>query len=202
MWLDMGTPTKQPFTWVVVAMMLRDNGILQTILDSGRNPYDVGYPVSTATSVPDPVPISDNLAYRQQIATDPPFTIRMDSSLAQSQASGLAFVDHPGQMTFGGGAVAPRMYGCVFNGSASMFYFRGTDVFTVLNGTVFTGASYLHQYYVLGRQYGTVGPRTGAEMIVFELRFWHRALTRAEMDEQYTQLSATYGFHKYGTFPS
>jgi hypothetical protein len=54
---------------------------------------------------------------------------------------------------------------------------------------------------VLGRQYGLIDQYHGAEMLVFEMRFWHRALTRDELDEQYQQLSSIYKFKKYGVFP-
>ena len=198
MWLDMGAPTQQPFTWVVVAMLLRQTGALQTILDSGRNPFSVGMPQVTIADLGDGWTVADGLGYRQQISTSGPGTVLMDTSVSYNPSSGVGTNKAASPYV---NDVSPRFYGCVFNGSQSLMYYRGYDALAVPTGKVFTGAGYLHQYYVLGRQYGLVSQDYGAEMLVFEMRFWHRALTRDELDEQYQQLSSVYKFKKYGVFP-
>jgi hypothetical protein len=201
MWLNMGAPVRQPFTWVIVAMLLRDTGSLQTILDGGRNPYSVGMPPVTEADLGDGWTIADGLGYRQQISTAGPGTVLMDTSVVENSSSGVGTNKATSSLKGYDVDVSPRFYGAVFNGSQSFMYYRGYDALAVPSGNVFNGTGYDHQYYVLGRQYGLIDQYHGAEMLVFEMRFWHRALTRDELDEQYQQLSSIYKFKKYGVFP-
>ena len=191
MWLDMGADIPQPFTWVIAVMPTSKADQLHTILDSGMNPFLVGFPVLSESQLGDDWPVADNLAYRTTLSIAGPGTIVMNTATSAAGGYGVSF-DKP--KTFN---VVPRVYGMVFNGANSMLWIKGADINQVVYGTVANGSAYKHRYYVLGRRNGLVGPDTGCEMFVLELRFWKRALSAAEMGDQYGQLSSTYLFDSY-----
>ena len=191
LWLDMGVDVPQPFTWVIAAMPTSPADQLHYILDSGRNPYALGFPVLTAAQLGDAYTLPDNLAYRTTLAVAGPGTVVMNTAVTAAGGYGLT-INKPLLKN-----VVPRVYGMVYNGSRSMLWVRGGDMSQVVNGTVATGAAYKHRYYVLGREYGWLSPVSGCEMFIFELRFWKHALTAADMEEQYGQLSSIYSFESY-----
>jgi hypothetical protein len=191
MWLDMQADVPQPFTWVIVAMATSAADQLHVILDSGVNPFSVGFPVLTPAQLADAWQVPDNLAYRTTLSVAGPGTAVMNTAVNPAGGYGVSYTK---PLTFN---VVPRMYGCVYNGSQSMLWVRGADVSQVVHGTVATGPAYKHRYYVLGRAYGWVSPVSGCEMFVMEMRFWKKALTAADMEDQYSQLSSTYGFEAY-----
>jgi hypothetical protein len=186
MWLDMGGSKPQPFTWVIVAMRLRRQGGRQWILDSGRNPYQVGVPQKTPAQLGNDIAVVEGLGYRTSLS------IASDTVNMNTTASG-------GLNVSGMTGFRPTFYCAVFNGPNSMLWVmdnlhRGRAV-----GAVTTGAAYQHRYYVLGRQFGFISQTRGQEMCVFEMRYWNRALTTADIESQYSELSSTYQFSKYKT---
>jgi hypothetical protein len=191
MWLDMGADVPQPFSWVIACMPTSQADQLHTILDAGMNPFLVGFPVLSETQLGDDWAVADNLAYRTTLSIAGPGTIVMNTATSASGGYGVTY-DKPKSFN-----VVPRLYGMVYNGANSMLYVRGADINQVVYGKVAGGSAYKHRYYVLGRRYGIVGPDTGCEMFALEIRFWKRALTASEMDDQYGQLSSTYLFDSY-----
>jgi hypothetical protein len=193
MWLDMGAIVAQPFTWVIVAMQADDTDNLHTILDSGKNPFSIsGAPAYTEKMLGDILTVNDGLSYRTTLHVSGQTTAIMNTAVSQNQGNGVFYSLPPRAVLH-----APRMYGMVYNGSNSMLWVKGTDVAQVVHGTVATGTGFQHRYYVLGRRNGYLSQDMGCEMYVFEMRFWKKALTEADMADQYSQLSSTYLFDAY-----
>jgi hypothetical protein len=193
MWLDMGAVVAQPFTWVIVAMQCDDANSLHTILDSGKNPITIpGAPAYKESMLGDPLTVNDGLAYRTTLSVAGQTTASMNTAVNQNQGYGVFFQLPPKALL-----LAPRMYGMVYNGNKSMLWVKGTDIAQVVHGTVAGGTGFQHRYYVLGRRNGWLSPDLGCEMYVFEMRFWHRALTESDMADQYAQLSSSFKFDAY-----
>ena len=193
MWLDMQAVVAQPFTWVIVAMQCDDANSLHTILDSGKNPITIpGAPAYKESMLGDPLTVNDGLAYRTTLSVAGQTTAAMNTAVNQNQGYGVFFQLPPKALL-----LAPRMYGMVYNGANSMLWVKGTDIAQVVHGTVAGGTGFQHRYYVLGRRNGWLSPDLGCEMYVFEMRFWKRALSEAEMADQYQQLSASFLFDAY-----
>jgi len=189
MWLDMGASKPQPFTWIIVAILTRrfvkPLPIRQVILEAGRNPYQVGVPQKTPAQLGDNIVVNDGLAYHTALASSGD-NIQM-STLPTS-----------GSLIAGGmSGVRPMMFATVFNGASSVLFVKDNLHQARVTGTVQNGAPYQHRYYVLGRNQGQLNDLFGQEMVVFEMRFWTRVLTTAEIDSQYSELSSTYLFSKY-----
>jgi hypothetical protein len=188
MYLDMGAPVPQPFTWVMVAIPFGDTDNLHTMLDAGRNPYAVGFPAGkTEADMGDIWTVNDNLAYRTTFDTAGPGVMLMNTAASQAQGYGVSVqVASPPP-----NAMFPRM--------SSLLYVRGPDVNYQVHGTVYNGAGFDHRYYVLGRRYGYISSDLGSPMYVMEIRFWKRALAVADLNDQFNQLSATYKFGQYAS---
>jgi hypothetical protein len=186
LWLDWGQAMPQPFTWIVVATIMSDPfaGYQHPILDAGRDPDSVGFPRLSASQVSTERRINDNLPYRTSLA--------QIGGTAQMSTSG----DGP-LRTRGAPGHHPRMYAAIFNGSQSKLAAYDPFGKFIAAGDVRNQWDYTHQLVVLGRERDWISQRRAANMLVFEIRYWHRALTLADLDAQYAQLSSTHQFDAY-----
>jgi hypothetical protein len=89
------------------------------------------------------------------------------------------------------------MYAAIFNGSQSKLAAYDPFGKFIAAGDVRNQWDYTHQLVVLGRERDWISQRRAANMLVFEIRYWHRALTLADLDAQYAQLSSTHQFDAY-----
>lgn len=190
MWLDMGVAVPQPFSWVIVAIQFSPLGHLHTVLDSGRNPADVGVAPPPSDGYGSDYTVPDGLAYRTSLHVTGPNLYDMTTVPANQGGGIIASRDVPN-------LACPRFYGMVFNGANSRLWVKGPDLFVDQTGSVTTGTGYDHRYYVLGRRNGFISPTLGCEMFVLEMRFWKHALTEADLTDQYNQLSSTFRFAEY-----
>lgn len=186
MWMDFGGSQVQPFTWVVVAMVMSDpfGGYQHNILDAGRNPNDVGFPRISASAVSTERRIADNLPYRTSL------------SVVSDTAQLTTLFDAP-LRTRGAGGVHPRMYAAVVNGASSQLGVYDPFSKNLVAGSVRNEAASQHRFMVMGREQSWISQRHAANMMVFEIRYWHHALTHADLDGQYEQLSSTYQFDAF-----
>jgi len=190
MWLDWGAAKRQPFSWVLAAMInaFPAGGYEHFLLDSGRNPDAVGFPRITDYQTNTARSINDGLAYRNLLSVSPSrqtLCARLQPYVGRSV---FARVDTH---------LRPKMYFGIFNGSSSLTGAFDPGARRITAGTVDNGAAQEHRYYVLGRGNGRISQGHASHFLVFELRFWHRALTTDELDEQYGQLASTYRFNSY-----
>lgn len=187
MWLDFGGSRLQPCTWIVVANVMSDPfpGYQHSILDSGRNPDDVGFPRLSGGDVALERTIADGLPYRTSV---------------QAQANAAAMLTKTGDgplRTRTSPGHHPRMYAMIFNGRSSRLAVYDPFGKNQSVGAVSSGPSFVNRYTVMGRQQGWISQNHAANLLVFEIRFWHYPLTNADLDSQYAQLSSTYQFDQY-----
>jgi hypothetical protein len=187
MWADFGGTQSQPFTFIVVATIMSDrsDGYRHRILDAGRNPDDVGFPRIPASPITNRR-IADNLSYRTLLSSSTDIT-------QMTTKTGGKLLQHriaPGHH--------PRMFAGVFNGSSSELYVRDPFGTYVAVGAVDpnTGTT-PHRFLVIGRENGWIGQGHASNLLVFEIRYWHHALTRVDLEAQYKQLSTTHQFDAY-----
>jgi hypothetical protein len=188
MWMDWGRAMPQPFTWVMVGIIMDypTPGYSHTLLDSGRDPRAVGYPALNEYNVPYDSVIRDNLNYRNLLATDP---------RVMWQASELNPTAGHRVGTPFNSVAKPRMFFGIFNGDSSWVGNYSPDGNHITKGRLATGKE--HRFYTMGRQYGHIGINYASHLVVFEMRFWHHALTEANLAEQYGQLASTWKFTQY-----
>lgn len=190
MWLDWGAAKRQPFSWVLAAMINAHpaGGYEHFLLDSGRNPDVVGFPRITDYQTATTRSINDGLEYRNLLSVSPSrqtLCARLQPYVGRSV---FARVDTH---------LRPKMYFGVFNGGSSLTGAIDPGARRITAGTIDNGPAQEHRFYVLGRGNAVIGQRHASHVLVFELRFWHRALTVDELDEQYGQLASTYRFNSY-----
>ena len=190
MWLDMGVSKPQPITWIIVAIptrrFVKPLPIKQVILEAGRSAYQVGVPQKTPAQIGQAdIVVNEGLSYHTMLATSgnniQMSTLPTSGSIVAPNMSG----------------VRPMFFCTVFNGANSVLYARDNLHKSRVIGAVKGGAAYQHRYYVLGRNFGHINDINGQEMVVFEMRYWDRALTDEEIESQYAELSSTYLFSRY-----
>lgn len=187
MWCDLGGSKPQPFTWIVVASIMseRYDGYRHTILDTGRNPDDAGFPRYNPSDCSADRQIADGLYYRTRLTTNDGevnMSTRTDESpLRIRRAAG----HHPG------------MYVAVFNGAKSTLGLYDPFGQNLSGGKVSDGPIYQHRYMVFGREQGWMSQNHSANLLMFEMRYWRHALTIPDLAAQYAQLSSTYHFDEY-----
>lgn len=186
-WLDMGGNKPPPYTWIVVGFILDFTGGIYRhyMLDSGKNPYNY-------VPNPDPDDVSneydipgnyEGLNYRNYMAID-------RNNMYVTNQTGRALYCHHHQ------APTPKMYYSVINGNSSMVGNMTNNDQQTKTGKLPIEAT-AHRYYLMGRGNGKIGSRTAANMVIFEARFWNRALSKTELNAQYAQLSSTWKFSQY-----
>lgn len=187
MWLDLGGNAPQPFTWIIAAMVMSDPspGYSHNLLAAGRNPDSVGFPRISASDTSAPRLIADNLPYQSALQV-------------QSQAAAMRTGGLRAQLrTPGAPGVHPSMYAAVFNGAKSTLTVQDPFGMHASVGTVQNGAGFAHRFFAVGREQGYMAQSHASNVLVFEMRYWRRALGAAEVAEQYAQLSSTYQFDLY-----
>lgn len=187
MWMDWGGAHKQPFTWVIAACVTNWNaGQRHYLLDSGRDPDKVGFPRLSSYDVNTPRTIKDPEDYRTSLM------IERSQVLMKTRPTPGGLIRERTNA-----AMHPRMYVGVFNGSDSHVGVYGPHMERLRRGAVSTGPAFRHRYYVLGRANGLMSQRHAGSLLVFEIRYFNRALDSSELKEQYHQIAPTYNFHKY-----
>ncbi len=184
MWLDWGRSMPQPFTWVVAGAVLDypSPGYLHTILDAGRDPRSLGVPAYSADQVQTNRRIGEDLGYRSQLA------VAVGGLYAGARAGQAIKANFPN-------SAKARMFFAVFNGPHSVVGNYSPHGKFARAGRIAGGGA--HRYYTLGRANGWLGLDHASHLVIFEIRFWHDALTPAELAAQYGQLAATWKFGAY-----
>jgi hypothetical protein len=159
---------------------------LHYILDAGRNPDRVGFPRLSADAVYADHTINDGLDYRSLIAYGHhgQYLTARNNMWTNRTVRARTVANY-----------APRMFFGVFDGSKSRvgaFQSRGLHV---KSGAIDHGAP--HRYYVLGRSQGVIGQRHASHLLIFEIRFWRKALSQDQLEANFDQVSSTWQFHKY-----
>lgn len=186
MWMDTGTSKKMPFTWIFVGLVNEYAGGIQrhTLLDSGRSPFTY---VSGRTE--------DNAAYgttfpgkREGLGYRTLISVDRHSMYVTNNDKNFLMAKHPGNYK-------PRMYYGIFDTTHTRI-----GNLTTGGRNDFTGKlpaetlATTHRNYSMGRLCGYITSQYAAAMHVFEVRYWNRALTPAEISAQYTQLASTWHF--------
>lgn len=190
MWADFGRARRQPFSWVIAAMVVSwpAQHYAHHLLDAGRNPDAVGFPRISAAACNTPRTINDGLDYRTVLAVTPD-TISLTS---RANASGNATVRCRSDA-----AHRPKMFFGIFDGASSRVGAYDTGAHRLRKGDTSNGPDQLHRYYVLGRKQNHISQDDASHLLVFEIRFWDIALTADDLDGQFDQLSSTYSFDRY-----
>ena len=179
MWADFGRDRRQPFTWVIVAMVASypHPNYNHFILDAGRNPDAVHFPRLSAGAVNTGRGINDGLNYRSLLSFSP----HAGAMTAQPTAGGVV------RMRADAG-LRPKMFFGVFNGAKS--YMGAYDPGGKREGHGHLGNTIhqKHRYYVLGRRQGHISQDYSSHLLIFEIRYWSKALTHKEIKAQYHQL--------------
>jgi hypothetical protein len=126
--------------------------------------------------------ISENLGYRNLLAVN-----RGGLYLGSRTGTNI-------KASFPNSAKA-RMFFGVFNGAASLVGNYSPHGKFKRAGRIAGGGA--HRYYTLGRANGWLGLDYASHLVVFEIRFWRKALSAAELEGQYGQLSSTWKFGAY-----
>lgn len=185
MWADIGVHA-QPFTWVVVAIILEIPGqnYLHHILDAGKDPRTyVATPTEDTVSIDTAISASEGLNYRSYLSVN---SARNYMTNVSGRTISTTFHAAP----------TPRMFYGVWNGGTSRVGNYSPTEKKFFKGTIST-VTRDHRYYVLGREQGWLGVNHASHMVLFEMRFWNRALTGIELNAQYAQLSSTWKFSQY-----
>jgi hypothetical protein len=188
MWLEFAGPKPQPFTWAIAGMIAGypERDYLHYILDAGRNPDRVGFPRLSADAVYADHTIRDGLNYRSLIAYGHhgQYLTARNNMWTNRTVRARTVPNY-----------APRMFFGVFDGVKSRvgaFQSRGLHM---KSGAIDHGAP--HRYYVLGRSQGVIGQRHASHLLIFEIRFWRKALSQDQLQANFDQVSSTWQFHKY-----
>jgi hypothetical protein len=191
MWLDWGGDRKQPFTFIMAGMIASfpDPNFVHYLLDAGRNPDAVGFPRISDSQTGTDRRIADGLQYRSMISAQPSLLkMTTDTVNVPSRTPAVRFDSN----------IRPKMFFGVFNGGSS--YVGAYDVGgkrISKQSVVANGSGQHHRFFVMGRQQGWISQNHSSHIMMFEIRYWRRALTSADLDEQYAQLSSTYKFSEY-----
>lgn len=192
MWADFGRPTTGPFSWVIAAMVMNypSGNFTHYLLDAGRNPDSVGFPRLSASAVNTPRTINDGLDYRNLLAVT-------SNQVLQAARPNL----NQGKTVYSryDNNVRPKMFFSVFNGANSYVGAYDTVARRIQKGAT-DGPNYgtsPHRFYVMGRSQGHMSQAYAGNFMVFEIRYWNHALSPADLNEQYAQLSSTYKFNEY-----
>lgn len=191
MWLDFGSDHRQPFTWVIAGMVSNypTPNYMHNFLDAGRNPDAVRFPRLPAEGPGVTRRIADNLPYRSWLGA----TVSTEYLSTRPQP-------HTGQKLIRArynGHLRPKMFFGIFNGTSSYVGSYDPGLHYIQRGTVDNGSAQHHRYYVLGREQGWIGRDHASQILVFEIRYWHQALTGDDLLGQYKQLASTWKFNQY-----
>lgn len=189
MWMTFAGNHYQAYTWIVCAMVVNfpDAGYAHILLDSGRNPDAVHFPRISAAQCDTPRRIADGLVGRQLLAVRSNGLQLGADSVSNRQVRATV-----------ASAIRPKMYVGIWNGTHSYVGAYSPGMTTLKQGTVNnTHAAQIGRYYVMGRENNWISQDHASHMLVFEMRFYGKALDAAELRAQYNQLSATYQFNKY-----
>jgi len=190
MWMDWGSAHRQPFTWVIAATVASwpSAGYVHYLLDAGRDPRTIGFGPLTAAQCSGDYTVDDNLDYRQLLAIGPNHI----KACARPDGTGTGVIRARTNDT-----LRPRMYVAIFNGDTSHIgvYHPGQGL--LRKGSLDNGTDQRHRYYVMGRRHNSISGRHASHLLVFEMRFWTKALTYAQLEGQYDQISSTWQFDKY-----
>lgn len=206
MWLDMGDGNYAlPFTWVIVAAIYthQSRNHNHYILDSGRattryDQLDLNKPRQFNNDINLPGS-NEGLTYRTVLAAERNWTAGGVGSENRWLRS-----ERPNK-------VMPRMYFGIYTNTVRGSYIgsyghhsRRVKRGTMVNSAVSSGTRSVtdtdvdaHQYYLMGRRNGFLGPSFATKMSVFELRFWASALTLTQIESQYKHLSTKYNFRNF-----
>lgn len=189
MWMDWGKDRRQPFTWVIAAMIVNfpDAGYRHYLLDAGRNPDTVHFPRLTADQCNTDRLINDDLPHRSLIGVSANSVV-MASKTDQSQMIRMR----------SDAASRPKVFYGVFNGASSRLgSYSAGGVHRKQKGHLSNGAAQHHRYYVIGRGQGHIDQDRASHVLIFEIRFWSLALTEAQLADQYRHLAAVYQMDRY-----
>lgn len=182
MWIDLGTHS-QPFTWVFCGMInyypYKTYG--HYILDAGK--------ATPVRDVDKDWKIDEGLSQR---------------SLMLYQSSSCVLATHTGRDAVANGKhirgknddiARPRVFIGVFNGANSWIGSYDKYNFYGRSGTIDNKS---HRYFVMGRRTNNISDNLASHMTMFEIRFFDRALTKSQRQDQYRQLASKWHFNKYG----
>lgn len=187
MWLDWGQERHQPFTWIVVAMLPTYPRWDYThhILDAGRDPFDVGlnsgYGAGDCYSARD---LNDGLGYRTLLTAE-----RDQLRISTSEGRGVLSPHGP--------APKPRMYCAVYDGNSSSVGVFTTDTSYYRRGHVANTSAQKHRFTVLGRRQDRLSQDAASHLLVFELRFYAKALTPDDLSGIFDHVSSVYRLGQY-----
>jgi hypothetical protein len=188
--MDWGAAHRQPFTWLIVGLVASwpTPNYRHYILDSGRNPDAVHFPRLGAEQTGSGRSISDGLDYRNLLTVN------------RTHIVGCARPDDHGPATIRcrtDDAQRPRMFIAIFDGEHSHIGAYSPGHKRLRRGTLDNTAAQHHRYYVLGRSFARISQDAASHLLLFEIRYWNRALNGEQLDEQYSQLSSVWQFDKY-----
>lgn len=182
MWMNWSASVSQPYTWVMAGMITShpSSSYIHAVLDGGVNPGTRGIHLS-ASDCNTARSISETVSRNALWVTE-------SQALICTQDFGKVLRARTPVK------VAPCMFVGIFNGTSSYvgIYRPGSKV--LQKGAVDNHGSH---FMVMGRQHGTLSQGRAGHLLMFEIRFWQKALTTTELDGQYKQLSSTYQFDRY-----
>lgn len=183
MWLKLGADMPQPFTWVMAGMIASfpSNSYVHTLLDAGVEPAARGINMS-ANDCNTPRTIFDDTPARTVIQAT-----ASEAIMATQTGGSILRARVPTK-------IAPCMFVGIFNGAHSYAGVFQPGSTVLQQGTL---NNHPQRYLVMGRQNGWLAQSRASHLLMFEMRCWAHALSRADLDGQYRQLSSTYQFDAY-----
>lgn len=187
MWIDLARDRPPPFTWLVVAMIPSypyTDDFTQHILDAGRNPFDVGLPGGFgASDCYTPRHFDDQLDYRTILSAT-----RTQLRASLSGKRGIQARHHT--------KLRPRMYFGVYAGANSIVGNFTSKQRYLHRGQLLGGAG-AHRHTIIGRRANRLAQGSASHLLVFEIRYYPKALSPAELADVYDHVSSAYMFGRY-----
>ena len=197
MWLDWAAPRRQPFTWLIYAILLDwpDPTWAHYLLDAGRDPYAAGLAGSFGPAdCANYTPLGDKPGYRSLLMVTGN-EIKMTANGDDDGSAGMAHAWIPPQ-------VRPQMFIGGFSGDLSVVGAYSADRLVLRHGIIPTGPVEKHQQYVLGRRQGVLWSQRASAMAVFEVRYWDKLLPTDALYEQWRDLAWRHHGYAFTSWPA
>jgi len=184
MWLDMAEQIPQPYSWIICGTILSYPSATygHYLLDTGkaRAPGD-----GSLSTVRHDRTINDGLSSRSLML----FERTSGLICTRTRVEDGVYVRTPHHWV-----ARPRVFAGVFNGASSIAAAIDNHADSLTVGTVDNSSA---RYFVSGRRQNRLSDNLACNMLIFEMRFFRRALSADEVRAQYRQLAATYKFNLY-----
>lgn len=186
MWLDFGAFQPKPFTWLIAGIIVDYpyQGYQHTLLDMGRNPRSGGIGDLDDTEL-----AGSRVVHEALQDHSPQIVCGIEEQITATDHARTHRISQPFGYT-----TRPHLWFGVFDGATSMAGSVNTGGKRLRRGRLDDSST---RYVLLGRRNGVLSREQASHLVVFEIRFFNQALTEAQIDSQYGQLSSTWRYSDY-----